>query len=457
VKWPWYLLLVGVFPILSLYAHNIDEVSLADLLLPLGIAIVAITLIALPLMFILKQYNKTALILAYFVVLFYSYGHIRNGIVELNVFPMYHIDTGLVLAWLAIAVVVTVCILRLRGNLQVVTTALNITMLVAVLVVGGSIGFSSLSIATAWSDKAADDMQLDTSEPSDPDIYYIVLDMYSRDDAILEMCDYDNSAFTDGLRDRGFHVLDEALVNYGATHISMASSLNMRYLNPDERHNMPILYEMIRYNSVARLLKDRGYDYAFVTGSWGIQGMQHHTTLDVHRDVHDMWFSKFADTLRASSILVLFTDAIYKHPTDTVAEGVVTLKEMPKLEQPVFTYAHFLCPHAPFLPEGAQWPEGYVNNLKFLNSEVLGVVDAILADSEIPPVIILQGDHGVVKDYYDHPRRVFQVLNAYYLPDGDYGGLYGTITPVNTFRVVFNHCFGTDFEILEDTGDEWLE
>jgi hypothetical protein len=44
----------------------------------------------------------------------------------------------------------------------------------------------------------------------------------------------------------------------------------------------------------------------------------------------------------------------------------------------------------------------------------------------------------------------FSILNAYYLPgDGD-AGLYDQISPVNTFRLIFNLYFGTEYARLED-------
>ena len=42
------------------------------------------------------------------------------------------------------------------------------------------------------------------------------------------------------------------------------------------------------------------------------------------------------------------------------------------------------------------------------------------------------------------------ILNAYYLPGGDEGLLYPTITPVNSVRVVFNLYFNRNFDLLED-------
>ena len=42
------------------------------------------------------------------------------------------------------------------------------------------------------------------------------------------------------------------------------------------------------------------------------------------------------------------------------------------------------------------------------------------------------------------------ILNAYYFPDSDYRALYATVTPVNTFRIIFNKYFETRFEIIKD-------
>ena len=43
------------------------------------------------------------------------------------------------------------------------------------------------------------------------------------------------------------------------------------------------------------------------------------------------------------------------------------------------------------------------------------------------------------------------ILNAYYLPGNGGNSLYPAISPVNTFRVVFNAYFGGRFPLLPDT------
>jgi len=40
------------------------------------------------------------------------------------------------------------------------------------------------------------------------------------------------------------------------------------------------------------------------------------------------------------------------------------------------------------------------------------------------------------------------ILNAYYLPELTDSGLHESITPVNSFRVLFNHYFDADLELL---------
>jgi len=46
-------------------------------------------------------------------------------------------------------------------------------------------------------------------------------------------------------------------------------------------------------------------------------------------------------------------------------------------------------------------------------------------------------------------RKAHNNLNVYYLPNGS-KSLYETISPVNSFRVIFNEYFNADFELLED-------
>ena len=92
----------------------------------------------------------------------------------------------------------------------------------------------------------------------------------------------------------------------------------------------------------------------------------------------------------------------------------------------------------------------YTDEIFYLNKRIEEVVDDILENSPTEPVIIIQGDHGSRSGYHLVEYETPGILNAYYLPEYCRSGLYPTITPVNTFRMVFNSCLGADFDLLED-------
>ena len=47
-------------------------------------------------------------------------------------------------------------------------------------------------------------------------------------------------------------------------------------------------------------------------------------------------------------------------------------------------------------------------------------------------------------------KERLSILYALYLPMDGFEGLYDGMTPVNTFRVLFNGLFGTNYELLQD-------
>ena len=104
----------------------------------------------------------------------------------------------------------------------------------------------------------------------------------------------------------------------------------------------------------------------------------------------------------------------------------------------------------------------YVGELQHLNTLIIDAVDQILKESDVPPIIILQSDHG--SRLYPNDNRtdeiedqvLFPILNAYLLPGADpEPTLYPSISPVNTFRIILNGYFGTDLSLIEDQSYAW--
>ena len=100
----------------------------------------------------------------------------------------------------------------------------------------------------------------------------------------------------------------------------------------------------------------------------------------------------------------------------------------------------------------------FVRQLTFINKQAIKTIDTIISNSPTPPIIILQADHGPGSMLnWDNPddtntdfKERLSILNAYYLPNYDDNQLYQEITPVNSFRVIFNHYFGTNYTLLKD-------
>ena len=69
---------------------------------------------------------------------------------------------------------------------------------------------------------------------------------------------------------------------------------------------------------------------------------------------------------------------------------------------------------------------------------------------------MIQSDHGERTgiDWSNPTKEMIKQglnnLNAYYLPNDGKNSLYDNITPVNSFRVIFNEYFNVDFELLDD-------
>jgi hypothetical protein len=97
-----------------------------------------------------------------------------------------------------------------------------------------------------------------------PDVYYIILDAYGREDVLRSAAGYDNSTFLNALRQRGFYVADCSQSNYAYTEFSLTSSLNYNYvenLGHSERR------ALLRQSAIRSFFEANGYRIvAFPTG-----------------------------------------------------------------------------------------------------------------------------------------------------------------------------------------------
>jgi hypothetical protein len=125
------------------------------------------------------------------------------------------------------------------------------------------------------SDDAPGGLQLSVAGYN-PDVYVIVLDGYAREDVLAQQYGFDNSEFLDDLRARGFEIGAASAANYHWTFLSLASTLNMNYVQPlmgdaisPQSESRAAVYDAIRNNAVMRFLRSRGYRSYHLQSTWG--------------------------------------------------------------------------------------------------------------------------------------------------------------------------------------------
>ena len=308
-----------------------------------------------------------------------------------------------------------------------------------------------------------------------PDIYYIIFDGYGRQDALKALFNYDNSQQIEYLEDRGFYVAARSHSNYSQTAPSLSSSLNLRYIDTswvdfdiNSRDRSPLI-RLIKNSDVQRMLRSVGYTSIALPTTYYPTEL---TNADLYFEPEIGFFTldEFAEKLLETTPLPIRPRySVYRQ---TILYSIDRLCNLPPCPTPRFVFAHLMIPHPPFIfgPEGeSRYPDGRVFRLSdeeysrftgdmvtFANHTMNRIIDSIFARSIRPPIIVIQADHGVPPkiNWEDLPRTnlrgAFSILNAYHLPGGADTLLYPTITPVNTFRLIFDFYFQTRFKRVPD-------
>jgi hypothetical protein len=474
---PWYPIAISAYPVLALLSSNAGQIHFDAGIRPLAASIAFGGLVFFILRLIFKQAHKAAFLSALWLGLFFSFGHayiyIDAEYPKSNYTLWLEIGCGILFA-LAL-------LWATRPKLTFITAAPTINTISAALIIM-TVWQSASSMSPRHAHALGADnapVENDLSAPENPpDVYYFLLDSYGRADVLNMAYHYDNSDFLNALKERGFYIGECSQSNYVRTDISMAATLNMTYLQdldsaftPDSTKRST-LWDSLKHSAVRYNFENMGYQTVnFATGfAWN------------ELDDADVFIAPppmssgmtefeglFLDTTLARYVKEwgwVDPDAVmgqaFRDRFNNIFDSIDKVVNMPGAQ---FAYIHVISPHPPFVfdPNGNPtyppdfWNEqrmypydlytkGYVNQVQYLNKKVLSAIDTILAESKTPPIIIIQGDHG---PWMQPPNRRMWILNAYYLPENN-DKLYKTITPVNTFRLVFNTYFGGKYEMLKD-------
>jgi hypothetical protein len=482
-----YPVLFALLPILFLYSHNMRALQPAQLAAPLLIALAASVVAWGLARLLVRDRVRAALVATLFWIWFFAFGALHGLATRSAAANLGEWKTTIFVAayWAALLVGVGLLSVQRRG----LTTASSILNIMAIVLVAWHVlSIAGYQIRRAMVShrvrQAGDVAQIDPVQAGAlPNMYYIILDGYARDDVLRDFYHYDNTEFLSFLRSKGFHVARHGKANYCYTPQSLASSLNFQYLNDLARqvgydsNDVAPLARMISDNRLFRFLRRQGYTIAAFSSEYEPVDNRN---VDIYLDgVPDL--SEFQRAIVESTPLALAFGSGRRPNRQPHAQRVLyTLHHLPdtlRLAPPYFVFAHVMCPHPPFvfdangrivqrgqanritsvdrLPAGTR-PADYIDQVRFVNREVTRVVEQLLSRARWPTVIVIQGDHGVSwrtgwrSAEQANMRERLGVLIACYLPgDGD-GGIDDNLSPVNIFRIILNRYCGTKLPRLPD-------
>ena len=492
-------LLLAAYPVLALWAFNVDWLRPQDPLRTLLLSVV-VALLLLPILArVLRDWHRAGILVSLLLILFFSYGHLYEAMKSLGLGASLGRHRYLAPVFLAIGISLVWWIVRRLRRPEAATGVLNIVALAALALPVLAIGRSSYTRLTGAGTATEAAVSLHLSESTrPPDIYYIIVDGYARQDTLQKVFEFDNTPFLSFLEERGFYIAGNSRSNYAQTGLSLSSSLNLDYVEAlipglgDDSVGRQSLWNLIKHSEVRRQLESLGYvTVAFSTGLAGTEWTDadfYLTAGAVDEDLGLVGTNPFESMLIQTSMLRLISDGVvalprfipdvrypYQVHRNRIRNIFDRLKDLPPIEGPKFVFAHIISPHPPFVfaadgspvtpdapftlrftfdagdPSNEEYRRGYRDQTIFVNHQLEQVVAAILQNSEVPPVILLQGDHGPDSGSgrVSYIQERMTNLNAYLLPAGA-DGLYPGITPVNSFRVVFNQLFGGEFPMLDD-------
>jgi hypothetical protein len=491
---PIHPLLFGAYAVLFLYSQNIAEVDPDDVLPILGRVILLVVIALLVAALAFRDAAIAAIVVSAGVIAFFGYGHV------VGVLAPWQIDVkAQQAAWIALIGLCFLFAVVAGRHRRAATSVLNtIGMALVLVTLVQIVPHDWTRLAHAGGADTRQALIAGIARGPVRDIYYLIFDRYGSDNALKVGYGIEND-LPEWLAENGFQVAPLSHANYLRTSLSLAGTLNLDYWNELEQQvgrydrDYGPLHRLLQDHAVGRFLKEQGYRYTHL-GSW----FEPTRTIRI-ADENRLWGSEpeFETALLEITALPVLEEAVVgkteikgfdlKHRENALFQ----FRELARLRDepgPKFVVAHILLPHDPYIfdAQGQYVPKQvretgdiqrrdpkrfFEPQLRYTNSRIRELVEPLLALPEAErPIIVIQADEGPYPPRYFDPEldwaeasvaeleMKFGILNAMYLPgpeaaDGSAGGespVQPTISPVNTFRLIFSEYFGADLPLLPD-------
>lgn len=478
-----FLFLLPVFFVVHGWQTWYKYIDFSDVLTLTGMYLLLAGAVFLLTRIFVRNHVKAALFSFLLLVLFFFWGYIID---HAKVWmPGFFLSRIIVLVPVLLAAIILLTVWFGRAQPAVQQRVVYYLNLLLLLYIGADCGIMLYRQATMRAGSKVQVQQLQQSRARGKmgwNVYLIVFDEYGNATSLKQNLGYDNSDIDSFLQAKGFSVQHSSRSNYNLTQFSMASLLNMSYLNGIpashiigfEEYNNCV--SIISNNQVVKTFKDAGYDFE----NYSVFNINDqpaiadefflpvktrlitaNTFYERQMSVYPWWLVR-----GKSKIGFLWERYYFKgyRGNNRVFEKLVQAAGKDNT-RPRFVYAHLMLPHPPYyydstgrlgaLPDIYKAskdldPQHYLYSVRYANGKIKELVEKIQQQENA--AIIIMGDHGFRKVVNSPDSALFfSNFNAVYFPDKNYTGLYDSISNVNMFRIVLNKVLHTQFPVLPDS------
>ena len=260
------VVVVALFPGLALYSFNIEQTYFRSIIISLLATVAGAYTLYGVLYVIFRSTHKATVGTSIGILIFFSFGHLnaffggmlRDRYIVVLVATLF----GAALAYLFFA---KKGFVKLSASLGIVFLVLS----------ASSLAYAGIYNISHRIESEDGPTIAGSGVGSKPDIYYIILDGYGRQDTMSHLYGFDNEPFLKELEKRGFFIARESISNYAQTHLSLSSTLNFEYLETDltgesslqaeiekladDSQDRTYVYNAVKNNALLRFLKSAGY------------------------------------------------------------------------------------------------------------------------------------------------------------------------------------------------------
>lgn len=506
--------LFGLYPVAALYANNAGLLLPGQIVLPAIISVALSTLLFCILLLIMRNQAQASISTILLLLPIWYYGFIFQGITGIIGLKHWHLIP--VLFFIAFHLIYLISKVKKPKTLANLITILFYPVLIllvfnVVKIFGVELKKNKEINASQNPVKSGSDA---TRSKQYPDIYLIIFDEYASIRTIKEEWGYDNNQLSDFLQTNGFFVPKRSMTRYNQTIWNITTLLNLNYLsdpveqsvymdyvydpNIDRKNPVykslvkvgdPDLFQKFNNNLIFSYFKKHGYKIVVLEGI-----SQYYSTAKFKNADQKFSYQQVEKSAKLGFSLDAFSRELIRNSVIFPFEMTFKIdqsnsnnytgtkyvldflkNEVHKVKGPKFTYAHIMCPHAPYVfdhsgnyinpitvagqRDGAfVVPKNIVNgpyleHYLFVSDQIKELVTSILKyKPSVDPVIIIQSDHGPRPSevFLKNRGNSFTVFSSVYFPGGNYSNLHDSIAPVNTLRVLLNQFFGENYNMLED-------